>query len=178
MVVRENSVLVCLSVSLFNGSWVGCCTFFSPYSQCWCRRLIHVCIQKVYLRGKHFIIHSLWNQWLIVFSLSETWSTSWLHPPCAGAGKVGALKARKGVASGRKANTSRLLALMFPLGRFFPFFILERKWAKGQLLSDWHMCKPWVILRESSVIIDTHWAFAWEKNFQLSDPVKAIRKSI
>lgn len=61
-------VSVCLSVSLFNGSWVGCRAFFSPYSQHRRRWIIHVCIQKVYLRGKRFIIHSLWNQWLIVFS--------------------------------------------------------------------------------------------------------------
>lgn len=160
-VVRETSVSVSLSVSLFTGSWVGCYTFFLPYSQCWCRRLIHVCIQKVYLRGKHFIIHSLWNQWLIVFSLSLKHGPLLdCRLPHAGAGKVGALKARKGVASGRKANTSRLLALIFSLWGFFPFFILERRWAKGQLLSDWHMCKLWVIQRESSVITDTHWAFA------------------
>lgn len=61
-------VSVCLSVSLFNGSWVGCRAFFSPYSQHMRRWIIHVCIQKVYLRGKRFIIHSLSNQWLIVFS--------------------------------------------------------------------------------------------------------------
>lgn len=95
--------------------------------------------------------------------------------PHAGAGKVGALKARKGVASGRKANTSRLLALMFSLRGFFPFFILERRWAKGQLLSDWHMRKLWVIQRESSFIHTLSFCL-WKKLQETNWTVAVIMK--
>lgn len=146
-VVRENSVLVCLSVSLFNGSWVGCCTFFLPYSQCWCRRLIHVCIQKVYLRGKHFIIHSLWNQWLIVFSLSLKHGPLLdCRLPHAGAEKVGALKASKGVARSKRSEHLQAAGLDVFTLRILPILHLREKvgkrpapeWlAHAQAVSHW-----------------------------------------
>lgn len=129
-VVRETSVSVSLSVSLFNGSWVGCYTFFLPYSQCWRRRLIHVCIQKVYLRGKHFIIHSLWNQWLIVFSLSEAWSTSWLQTSTCG-GREG--RSTEGEErSGKQQKSEHLQAAgldIFTL-RILPILHLREKMGK------------------------------------------------
>ena len=114
-------VSVCLSVSLFNGSWVGCRAFFSPYSQHRRRRLIRVCIQKVYLRGKRFIIHSLWNQWLIVFSFFfsapplSTLAPHFKHGPfldcrfflCAEAAKEGDGGGAEGEGSNSNGNSGK-----------------------------------------------------------------------
>lgn len=131
-VVRENSVSVCLSVSLFNGSWVGCCTFFLPYSQCWCRRLIHVCIQKVYLRGKHFIIHSLWNQWLIVFSFSEAWSTSWLQTSLCGGREGGSTEGEERGGKRQKNEHLQAAGLDVFTRRILPILCLRAQMGKRQ----------------------------------------------
>lgn len=67
-------VSVCLSVSLFNSGCVGCRTFFLPYSQDSCGRLIRVCIPQVYLRGETFYytlsLKSMTNCFLFSLSLS------------------------------------------------------------------------------------------------------------
>lgn len=172
-------VSVCLSVSLFNGSWVGCRAFFLPYSQLRRRWIIHVCIQKVYLRGKRFIIHSLWNQWLIVFSPQSSCApllSSIVHfliadfSLCRGS-EGGRQRVRErgrdtegerssnGTSSSAKWTPSGCRSWCFSLRGFFPFFTLERRWAAGQLLSDQCMHKLWVTVRESSVITAALTAF-------------------
>lgn len=67
-------VSVCLSVSLFNSSCVGCRTFFVPYSKDSCGWLIRVCIPQVYLRGETFYytlsLKSMTNYFLFFLSFS------------------------------------------------------------------------------------------------------------
>ncbi len=68
-------VSVCLSVSLFNSSCVGCRTFFVPYSKDSCGWLIRVCIPQVYLRGETFYytlsLKSMTNYFLFSLSFSQ-----------------------------------------------------------------------------------------------------------